>query len=111
MKLMTSPQYSCVVKIFLIVVWPHFVGSKVLLEPPLLVPCCASSRLGLTIPSATESSGSFSQPVPVQRHAVDTAYHIGGHGVDDPKPGIVRVLYIAIGRWRTAESRRYLSSY
>ncbi|MCQ4720668.1 recombinase family protein, partial [Flavonifractor plautii] len=29
---------------------------------------------------SAESGGSFGQPVPLQRHAVDTAHHIGGHG-------------------------------
>ncbi|EQE41362.1 hypothetical protein QEY_0554 [Clostridioides difficile CD165] len=48
---------------------------------------------------SAESGGSFGQPVPLQRHAVDTAHHIGGHGIDHPKPGIVRVFDIAIGRW------------
>ena len=51
-------------------------------------------------PIRTEGSGGFSQPVPVQRHAVDTAYHLGGLRVNHPKPGIVRVLYVAIGRRR-----------
>lgn len=47
---------------------------------------------------SAESGGSFGQPVPLQRHAVDTAYHIGGHGIDHPKPGIVRVFDITVGR-------------
>ena len=51
-------------------------------------------------PIRTEGSGSFSQPVPVQRHAVDTAYHLGGLRVNDPKPGIVRVLYVSVRRRR-----------
>lgn len=51
-------------------------------------------------PIRTEGSGSFSRPVPVQRHAVDTAYHLGGLRVNHPKPGIVRVLYVAVGRRR-----------
>ena len=29
---------------------------------------------------------------------VDTAYHLGGLRVNHPKPGIVRVLYVAVGR-------------
>ena len=49
-------------------------------------------------PIRTEGGGSFSQPVPVQRHAVDTAYHLGSLRVNHPKPGIVRVLDVAIGR-------------
>ena len=49
-------------------------------------------------PIRTEGGGSFSQSVPVQRHAVDTAYHFGGFRVNDPKTGIVRVLYVAVGR-------------
>ena len=51
-------------------------------------------------PIYTESSGSFSQPVPVQSHAVDTAYHLGGLRVNHPKPGIVRVLYVSVRRRR-----------
>ena len=35
---MTSPQYSCKVRIFLTVVCPHLVGSTVLFDPPRLVP-------------------------------------------------------------------------
>ena len=49
-------------------------------------------------PIRAEGSGGFSQPVPVQRHAVDTAYHLGGLRVNHPKPGIVRVFDVAIGR-------------
>ena len=47
-------------------------------------------------PIRTEGSGGFSQPVPVQRHAVDTAYHLGGLRVNHPKPGIVQVLYVMV---------------
>ena len=36
MKLIISPQYSCKVSIFLMVVWPHFVGSTVLFDPERL---------------------------------------------------------------------------
>ena len=48
---------------------------------------------------STESGGGFSQPVPLQSHAVDTAHHIGSLGIDHPKAGIVRVFDVAIG-WR-----------
>ena len=48
---------------------------------------------------STESGGSFSQPVPLQSHAVDTAHHIGGLGIDHPEAGIVRIFDVAIG-WR-----------
>ena len=49
-------------------------------------------------PIRTEGSGSFSQPVPVQRHAVDTAYHLGGLRINHPKARVVRVFDVAIGR-------------
>ena len=48
---------------------------------------------------STESGGGFSQPVPLQRHAVDTAHHIGSLGINHPKAGIVRFFDVAIG-WR-----------
>ena len=49
-------------------------------------------------PIRTEGGGSFSQPVPVQRHAVDTAYHLGGLRVNHPKLGIARVFDISVRR-------------
>lgn len=51
-------------------------------------------------PIRTEGGGGFSQPVTVQRHAVDTAYHLSGLRVNHPKTGIVRVLYVTVGRRR-----------
>ena len=45
---------------------------------------------------STESGGGFSQSVSLQRHAVDTAHHIGSLGIDHPKAGIVRVFDVAI---------------
>lgn len=49
-------------------------------------------------PIRTEGGGSFSQPVPVQRHAVDTAYHLSGLRINHPKARVVRVFDVAIGR-------------
>ena len=103
---MTSPQYSCVVKIFLIVVCPHFVFCGfhgAFGAAPACTP--AAPVVGrVDDPIRTEGSSGFSQPVPVQRHAVDTAYHLGGLRVNHPKTGIVRVLYVAIGRRRKRDT-------
>ena len=45
-----------------------------------------------------QSRGDLRQPVAVQGHLVDAPNHGGGLRLDHPKPGIVRVLDVAVGR-------------
>ena len=47
-----------------------------------------------------KAGGNFRQPVPLQRHAVDPAHHLGGFRLYHPKAGIVRVFDITVGRRR-----------
>ena len=57
---MTSPQYSYKVRIFLMVVCPHLVGSTVLLDPPRLVPLL---RLPIVKSSAKKYGRKFQQEI------------------------------------------------
>ena len=52
-----------------------------------------------------KAGGNFRQPVPLQRHAVDPAHHLGGLRLYYPKAGIVRVFDITVGRRRERNTR------
>ena len=47
-----------------------------------------------------KAGGNFRQPVPLQRHTVDPAHHLGGFLLYHPKAGIVRVFDVTVGRRR-----------
>ena len=49
-------------------------------------------------PILTQSVCDFSQAIPLQGHIINTPHHIGGLRVDHPKPGIIRVFDVPIGR-------------
>ena len=52
-----------------------------------------------------KAGGDFRQPVTLQRHTVDPAYHLGGLRLHHPKAGIVRVFDVAVGRRRKRNAR------
>ena len=52
-----------------------------------------------------KAGGNFRQPVPLQRHAVDPAHHLGGLRLYYPKAGIVWVFDITVGRRRKRNTR------
>ena len=54
---------------------------------------------GIANPVPLQRGGGFRQPIAVQGHLINAAYHGGGLWVDHPKAGVLRVFEIAIGRW------------
>ena len=67
------------------VVWPHLVGSTVLLEPPRLVTPPVIGGIEYSIP--LQRGGNLSQPVAVQRHLINTAHYGDGLRLNHPKVG------------------------
>ncbi len=53
---------------------------------------------GIANPVPLQRGGSFRQPIAVQGHLINAAYHGGGLLVDHPKAGIVGVFDVAVGR-------------
>ena len=53
----------------------------------------------------SQSVCNFRQSIPLQGHIIDTPHYISGFRVNHPKPGIVRVFDIAIGRLGQRDAR------
>ena len=53
---------------------------------------------GVQRPHRPQRCGDLQGAVALQGQTVDAANHLGGLRVNDPKTGIVRVLYVAVGR-------------
>ena len=47
---------------------------------------------------SAQGVGDFSQSIPLQGHVIDTPYHIGSLRINYPKPGIIGIFDIPIGR-------------
>ena len=63
-------------------------------------PLAGSIGRGVQRPHRPQRRGNLQGAVSFQGQTVDAAHHLGGLRVNDPKPGIVRVLHVAIGRRR-----------
>ena len=66
----------------------------------LVDPLAGSIGRGVQRPHRPQRRGNLQGAVTLQGQTVDAAHHLGGLRVNDPKPGIVRVLDVAIGRRR-----------
>ena len=63
-------------------------------------PLAGSIGRGVQRPHRPQRRGNLQGAVALQGQTVDAAHHLGGLRVNDPKPGIVRIFHVAVGRRR-----------
>lgn len=63
-------------------------------------PLAGSIGRGVQRPHRPQRRGNLQGAVALQGQTVNAAHHLGGLRVNDPKPGIVRIFHVAVGRRR-----------
>lgn len=79
---------------------PPFCGLHGAFGTALANSLAGSIGRGVQRPHVSQRRGNLQRPVALQGQTINAAHHLGGLRVNHPKPGIVRVLYVAVGRRR-----------